>query len=220
MRAPRGYAGYLGLPQVLDTVRPLTPRHEHVWADERLFIVCHQASELWVSQALVELERAAASAGRTAWPDARLALERTAAIVDLLCEHLRQLALLPAAAFLRFRDRLDGLSAADSEQFARLLAGRRNPDVVRMRQHLAPALAAAVHEGAGEEGACGHVECGCALKLEAVMAKLTDWRRLHVETARRLIGDRPGTGGTSGVAYLESRVHEHNHDEHEEEVPA
>ncbi len=47
------YTDYLGLDQILTAQRPLSDAH-----DEMLFIVQHQASEIWLRLAIYELEAA------------------------------------------------------------------------------------------------------------------------------------------------------------------
>src|SRR5580658_9153465 len=49
-RENMSYADYLGLSNLLDCQRPLTEEH-----DETLFIVIHQASELWIKLCLHEI---------------------------------------------------------------------------------------------------------------------------------------------------------------------
>ena len=53
------YGDYLGLDRILSAQAPQSDAH-----DEMLFIVIHQASELWMKLTLHELEAARARAGR------------------------------------------------------------------------------------------------------------------------------------------------------------
>ncbi|MBV9063370.1 MAG: tryptophan 2,3-dioxygenase, partial [Alphaproteobacteria bacterium] len=50
LRDSMSYGDYLNLPQLLSCQRPLTARH-----DELLFVVIHQASELWMKLCLHEI---------------------------------------------------------------------------------------------------------------------------------------------------------------------
>jgi tryptophan 2,3-dioxygenase len=191
---PFSYSSYLQLPTLLDATRPVTSPDEPAgWAAERFFMICHQTSELWLSQVLVDLGEAARLAESGDWSGVQAALHRATAIVELLSSGLRQLRHLPVERFLAFRPALDGVSAAESEQFAAVLRGRRHHDVRRIGARLDPVPAG----------------CGVALALEAYIGAVTAWRRLHVDAARRFIGDRPGTGGSSGVEHLLGRVTAH-----------
>jgi tryptophan 2,3-dioxygenase len=198
MTAP-SYESYLRLDAVLGALDPVTPRaQEAEWIAERFFMVCHLASELWAGQVLAELERAAARAESDEWAAADQSLSRA------LLHHL------PTAEFLRFRDALDGVSAAESRQFGQLLEGRRHTSLRR----LAAAVArhgsgdpVHIHDGDDGDGdGCAEAACRCARGIDRIAQVVRAWRLLHVAVARRLVGDLPGTGGTDGVPWLAQRA--------------
>jgi tryptophan 2,3-dioxygenase len=197
------YTSYLQIPSILSVQRPLTPRaDEDTWAAERFFIVCHQTSELWLSQVFVDMQQAASRAELGDWQGVRVPLERAISMVQLLTAHLAQLTYLPRDCFMRFRIALNGASGADSKQFQELLFGPYHPQLSRIKTSLAQANPAAPHS----PGACDHARCAAAAMLKALIAGIVAWREMHAKVTGYLIGDLPGTGGTEGVAYLLKRI--------------
>ncbi|MGH3186186.1 MAG: tryptophan 2,3-dioxygenase family protein [Streptosporangiaceae bacterium] len=202
------YESYLRLPAILSMQHPLTPRDDRAtWAAERFFIVCHQASELWLAQILVDLREAGDHAELGDWACARTTLERAVSQVGLLGAQLSQLAFLPRDSFMRFRLTLAGASGADSRQFQELLDGPHHPQLRRIRAALdrAPARAGSP---ASDSRSCGHDQCGVAQALDALIAGIVRWRELHADIAGGLIDNLPGTGGTDGVAFLRRQIAE------------
>jgi len=123
MSRPRGYAEYLALEELLATQRPASaeggrsPAH-----DEMLFIITHQAFELWFKQVLWELDAVIAAMGADPVPESALApvvhrLERIVAIQDLLVQQFRVLETMQPLDFLDFRDELIPASGFQSVQF-------------------------------------------------------------------------------------------------------
>jgi len=207
---PTSYASYLRLPNLLAAQDPTTPRDDAgTWVAERFFIVCHQTTELWLSQVLLELDHAARCAEESSdWPGTRTSLMRAASIVLLLTHHLEQLIYLPRDRFLRFRPALEGISGAESEQMRELFVVGlgRHAHVRTIEVSLDQALARAGMRTPHALGACGHDECATAGALGALMEGVTNWRRLHARITRYFIGGRRGTGGTAGADYLDERL--------------
>src|SRR5580692_9727685 len=107
------YSTYLRIDELLDLQHPLTEGAH----DEMLFVVIHQAYELWFKVILHELDRAVVElvAGR---PQAAMApLHRTTRIDELLIAQLRVLETLTPEGFLEFRDPLKPASGLQSGQF-------------------------------------------------------------------------------------------------------
>jgi len=108
------YGGYLKLPELLSLQHLLSDPPVH---DELLFIVVHQAYELWFKQIVFELEsvRDRLFAGDT--ERARHYLTRVHAIERVLIEHIEVLETMSPQDFLAFRDHLAPASGFQSAQF-------------------------------------------------------------------------------------------------------
>src|SRR6202167_3566239 len=107
------YSSYLRIDALLDLQHPLTDGAH----DEMLFVVIHQAYELWFKLILHELDFATAElqAGR---PQGALApLHRTTRVDELLIAQRRVLETLTPEGFLEFRDPLKPASGLQSGQF-------------------------------------------------------------------------------------------------------
>lgn len=107
------YSSYLRIDELLDLQHPLTEGAH----DEMLFVVIHQAFELWFKLILHELDYATAElqAGR---PQGAMApLRRTTRVDELLIAQLRVLETLTPEGFLEFRDPLKPASGLQSGQF-------------------------------------------------------------------------------------------------------
>lgn len=111
------YGSYLKIPELLtlQQLRSDPPVH-----DELLFIVVHQAYELWFKQVLFELE-AARDAMVADRPElARHLLVRVQAIERVLIEHIQVLQTMTPQDFLEFRAVLTPASGFQSAQFREL----------------------------------------------------------------------------------------------------
>lgn len=108
------YGSYLKIPEILSAqvLESDPPVH-----DELLFIITHQAYELWFKQTIFELEsvREAMFAGDT--PAARHLMTRVAAIERVMIEHIGVLETMSPQAFLEFRHNLAPASDFRSVQF-------------------------------------------------------------------------------------------------------
>jgi tryptophan 2,3-dioxygenase len=120
------YGSYLRIPDLLalQQLRSDPPVH-----DEMLFIVVHQAYELWFRQLLFELEsiRDHLFEGRT--DQARHLLTRVRAIERILIEHIEVLETMTPQDFLEFRTVLTPASGFQSAQFREFefLSGLKDP---------------------------------------------------------------------------------------------
>ncbi|HWC31709.1 MAG TPA: tryptophan 2,3-dioxygenase family protein [Actinomycetota bacterium] len=127
------YATYLRIPELLDVQSPIAEPPAH---DELLFIVVHQAFELWFKEMLFELESArdAMFGGETFKP--RHYLERVHAILRILIEQIRVLETMSPQEFLEFRSNLSPASGFQSLQFREIeyVSGLRNPAYVNLAE--------------------------------------------------------------------------------------
>ena len=127
-----GYAGYLALDQILGAQKPLSDEH-----DELLFIIIHQASELWMKLVLHELR---AARDRIRADDLRPAfkmLARVAAIQTQLIQSWSVLSTMTPADYLKFRDRLGHASGFQSHQYREIefFLGNKNPGLLKPHAH-------------------------------------------------------------------------------------
>ncbi|HEY0940983.1 MAG TPA: tryptophan 2,3-dioxygenase family protein [Steroidobacter sp.] len=243
-QSPVTYASYLRLDGLLDQQTPFSDCH-----DEMLFIVIHQASELWLKLCLHELRAARACIVEDQLRSAFKMLSRVAGIQKQLIHSWDVLGTMTPADYLSFRHLLGTSSGFQSQQYRLIefLMGNKSAahverfrDDARAHRTLAQALAEpglydealrALHrhglkipsshlkrdftqpyEPSGEvETAWEEVYRNTERywELYELAEKLVDledrfqlWRYSHLRTVERIIGRKPGTGGTPGVPYL------------------
>ena len=111
------YGEYLKVPELLSLQQPQsTPAHH----DEMLFIIIHQAYELWFKQILHEMECTRNSMKRGKILRAAHTMKRVHAIMELLVKQIHILETMTPAEFLQFRDKLNPASGFQSLQFREL----------------------------------------------------------------------------------------------------
>jgi tryptophan 2,3-dioxygenase len=124
------YGSYLRIPELLDLQSLLSKPPAH---DELLFIVVHQAYELWFRLILFELETVR---DRLFAGDTRRAghlLGRVHAIERILIEHIGVVETMTPQDFLEFRSNLAPASGFQSVQFREIefLSGLKEPGLIR-----------------------------------------------------------------------------------------
>jgi tryptophan 2,3-dioxygenase len=128
---PLYYHDYLQLERLLSAQQPVSAEHGREAHDELLFIVVHQAYELWFKQILHELDSVRAIfTGVVADRDmlrAVVQLQRVATIEGLLLHQVDVLETMTPLDFLDFRDLLVPASGFQSVQF-RLIENRLGVD--------------------------------------------------------------------------------------------
>src|SRR3954451_100030 len=156
------YAAYLLIDDLLELQRPITEGAH----DELLFIVVHQAYELWFKLMLHELARVDAElrAGRPA--GALTSLKRVVATARLLLSELDVLETMGPEGFLEFRDPLAPASGFQSRQFRA---------IERASAALWEAFVAGARAGGGPRGGGGGV------------AALADLYRDHADDPARAV---------------------------------
>ncbi|NIH79000.1 tryptophan 2,3-dioxygenase [Amycolatopsis viridis] len=220
------YTSYLALDEVLGAQRPRSAEH-----DEMLFIVIHQVYELWFKQMLHELAylQDKLAAGDT--PHATRTLRRVLTILKVVVAQIDVLETMTPTQFTSFRTRLDAASGFQSAQFRELeaLLGRRDPGAFEhypegsaARERIAAAMArpSLYDSFLAYLSAHGYDVTGDQRKLllsvyaddagPATVAEhlvdldegVQEWRYRHVKMVERTIGDKTGTGGSSGAKYL------------------
>jgi len=131
------YGDYLCLDRLLAAQEPVSASH-----DELLFIVLHQATELWFKVMLHELDAARASLAADAPQPAFKMLSRVARIQSQLIQsQLIQswdvLSTLTPADYLAFRDRLGQASGLQSHQYrlVEFAMGNKQVAILRLFAH-------------------------------------------------------------------------------------
>jgi len=201
------YARYLLIDDLLQLQRPLTEGAH----DEMLFIIVHQAYELWFKLIIHELQQARDELGAGRPQAALPPLERVIATERVLMEQLAVLETMGPEGFMEFRDPLAPASGFQSTQFR---------DIERISgKELWPAFCAAGRAQGFEfprdlaDLYKDHRDDPARAALHAVAERLVDhdegiarWRFSHVMMAARENGSRAGTGGSRGVEYLRTTL--------------
>jgi len=225
------YSTYLKLDELLALQQPRSSGPEH---DEMLFIVIHQVYELWFKQLLHELDRARLLLAQDESHRAQHTLKRILTILKVMVAQLDILETMTPLEFLSFRERLEAASGFQSDQFRQIefLLGvkseraiRRFPEGSRARASLErryhePTLwDAFLHYLSREKYQIQDLphtlitiyrndpkNAELCERLVDLDEGVQEWRYRHVKMVERTIGARPGTGGSTGAAYLRETV--------------
>ncbi|MCP1123939.1 tryptophan 2,3-dioxygenase [Bacillus sp. 3103sda1] len=123
------YGEYLQLDSLLSSQKRLSDHH-----DEMLFIVIHQASELWMKLILHELEAANESIKNEKLAPAFKMLARVSKIQSQIIQSWDILATLTPAEYIEFRDSLGQASGFQSYQYRMIefALGYKTPHVLKI----------------------------------------------------------------------------------------
>ncbi|MDC1352480.1 tryptophan 2,3-dioxygenase, partial [Oceanospirillaceae bacterium] len=126
------YGQYLGLESLLEQQNPLSEAH-----DEMLFIVIHQASELWMKLCLHEAHGAARLIAQDDLRPAFKMLTRVARIQQQMVNAWEVLVTMTPADYASFRDSLGQSSGFQSFQYRELefLLGNKNSALIEAHRH-------------------------------------------------------------------------------------
>ena len=127
---PQYYGDYLGIERLLELQKPLSLREGKLIAhDEMLFIIIHQAYELWFKQILHEItackEVLSKPEADDDGPDMNVVVHRLDRVVEiwkLLNHQVDVLETMTPLDFLEFRELLHGASGFQSKQFRQIEA--------------------------------------------------------------------------------------------------
>ncbi len=241
-RSDLTYNEYLKVPELLSLQVPQSAPAHH---DELLFIVIHQAYELWFKLILHEIGSVMEHMGNAETLRARHHAARCVEILRLLVSQIHILETMTPADFLAFREHLNPASGFQSLQFREIefVAGLKDerylsffahkPDVhSRLKARLAePDLRGRYLEMLKRLGFDVPIQCTNDDEKKRIIAALLPvyrnpkdhlplyllseslvdfdaqlglWREHHVRVVERIIGFKRGTGGSSGVEYLQS----------------
>ncbi len=140
------YGSYLQLGRILEAQAPMSGAH-----DELLFIVMHQASELWMKLCLHELEGARRQIRDDDLEPAFKMLSRVARVQAQMIQSWEVLATMTPADYAKFRDSLGPSSGFQSHQYRlfEFLLGAKNAALIAVHNGDPEAharLTAALHE--------------------------------------------------------------------------
>lgn len=242
------YGEYLHLPQILTAQHRLSDQH-----DEMLFIIIHQASELWLKLAGFEVEAAIRNVKNDDFRHAFKVFARVKLILTQLTQSWAILSTMTPVDYLKFRDTLGPASGFQSYTYRKLefLLGNKNKRLVEVHRHdpeiydelsqllREPSLYDVVLRKLSQTGfaideqklnrdfslpyepndsvqAAWHAiyrDPEKYFELYELAEKLVDiedafqnWRFKHMYTVQRIIGNRRGTGGSSGVPFLKKAI--------------
>ena len=242
------YGEYLHLPQILTAQHRLSDQH-----DEMLFIIIHQASELWLKLAGFEVEAAIRNVKNDDFRHAFKVFARVKLILTQLTQSWAILSTMTPVDYLKFRDTLGPASGFQSCTYRKLefLLGNKNKRLVEVHRHdpeaygelsrllREPSLYDVVLRKLSQIGFAideqklnrdfslpyepnDSVQAAwyaiysdpdkyfelyeLAEKLVDIEDAFQNWRFKHMYTVQRIIGNRRGTGGSSGVPFLKKAI--------------
>ena len=223
------YGSYLALDEVLSLQRPRSlPEHP----DELLFIIVHQASELWFKAILHEFDHLAGVMGKRDLGFSLWHMQRINALMRIVSAQLSALETLPPQHFAQFRGYLGSSSGSQSIQFRAIEAasGLRDPHFMQALQEHGPIpplvqryldrqtlqdsyLQLLASEGVTLESLyTGPGPSMLFFLAEALLEYeqlFATWRFQHVQLVERIIGPNTGgTGGTLGARYLQRTINQ------------
>lgn len=232
------YGDYLKVSEITNLQNRVSNPPHH---DELLFIIIHQAYELWFKIVLAEIERSISFLERDESLEARHYMDRVVQIFKILVPQIHILETMRPIEFLEFRDGINPASGFQSLQFREIefLSGLKDERFFRFFQSDAKMLAQLqkrmqqkdlqmafaehlknkkltidlssenillalrnIYENP-EETLSLYLLCETLLEFDEYLSL---FRFHHVQVVERMIGEKMGTGGSSGVEYLRATV--------------
>ncbi|NUT36875.1 MAG: tryptophan 2,3-dioxygenase [Hamadaea sp.] len=203
---------------------------------EYSFIVTTQVMELLFALIRHEWENARTLLDADDVRGATRALRRSIGAQDVLIESWRMLATLTPAEFNAFRDSFGEASGFQSYGYRHLefLLGNKRPGMVCPHAQM-PSVVADLEKQLAEpslyDAAIGVLRrrglpdepleawravytgqdhpdlADLAETLMEIAERVIRWRQLHLTAVWRVMGDKPGSGGSAGASWLEKTVH-------------
>jgi tryptophan 2,3-dioxygenase len=222
----RTYGEILRLDQLLEMQERVSEA-----PDTLFFITIHQIYELWFKVILHELEGARERMFSNDLRRARYHLRRVISAERVLVEQVDTLETINAPNFLAIRNALGSTSGFQSAQFREIefISGLKDPayldsvvvqpsERARLERRLREPTLGDAFQAVLERRGCPDLvgmtrdDAGDTELLDLVDALLGHdegfslWRARHVHMVERQIGSKRGTGGSSGVPYLQSTL--------------
>ena len=204
---PLSYVSYLKVDELLALQEPKSEGPEH---DELLFIIIHQTYELWFKQMLHELARVRRLLREGNLHPSLGTLRRVRTIMKTLVGQVDILETMTPLEFNAFRARLESSSGFQSYQFREFEAVFARPgiwdDVLALLESHGCLVGADIEESLLS---VYRTRPDVSLLLEELVdidEGLQEWRYRHVKMVERTIGNKQGTGGSSGSGYLKSTL--------------
>nr|WP_263327631.1 tryptophan 2,3-dioxygenase [Neobacillus sp. Marseille-Q6967] len=245
------YGDYLHLDKILASQHRVSDHH-----DEMLFIIIHQASELWMKLIIHELSAAIEYIRQNDLEPSFKTLSRVSRIQQQLIQSWTVLSTLTPSEYLEFRGKLGQSSGFQSYQnrliefalgnknihtlavyqhqtelYEKMLKALQKPSIYDAAIHALVARGIHVDQEVLDRDLSKKYEPNQSVEeawlkvyrnvdqywdLYELAEKLVDighqqqiWRYHHMSTVERIIGHKPGTGGSSGVTYLKKVLDQH-----------
>jgi tryptophan 2,3-dioxygenase len=226
------YSSYLHLDQLLALQVPRSQPPEH---DEMIFIISHQAYELWFKLQLHELGKIKEDFRGNHLYGAIATFKRARTIMKVMVEQVDILETMTPMSFNSFRDRLETASGFQSSQFREFefLLGYKRADLLKyqtagtpaydrlLRRLDEPSIYDCFYDFLEQRGVTIPRELRqrdprlptVSPDLEILFELMTDfdegfqeWRYRHIKLVERTIGSKKGTGGSLGVEFLKQSL--------------
>ncbi|MFT6897696.1 MAG: tryptophan 2,3-dioxygenase [Paraglaciecola sp.] len=242
------YGDYLCLEKILSAQQLQSDQH-----DEMLFVIIHQASELWLKLAGHELGSAISHIKEGNFGHAFKDISRVKQIIRQLTQSWDILSTLTPADYLKFRDDLGHSSGFQSYGYRKIefLLGNKNASLLKVHESngsvhselksvleqpsLYDEVITALHnKGLNIDNDVLTRDVSLpyqsndsvvnawltiyqnpdqyfkyyelAEKLVDIEDTIQQWRFKHMSTVKRIIGNKAGTGGSSGVEFLKKAL--------------
>jgi len=242
------YGDYLCLEKILSAQQPQSEQH-----DEMLFVIIHQASELWLKLAGHELSAAMRNVKEGNFGHAFKVISRVKQIVRQLTQSWDILSTLTPVDYLKFRDDLGHSSGFQSYGYRKIefLLGNKNASLIEVHKSNEPVYSEMKHileqpslydeviialhnKGLNIDADVLNRDVTLpyqsndsvlnawltvyqnsdqyfefyelAEKLVDIEDTIQQWRFKHMSTVKRIIGNKAGTGGSSGVNFLKKAL--------------
>ena len=196
-RRQLSYGEYLALGELLELQRLVSKPRQH---DEVLFLIAHQAYELWFKLMLNELETAISHMLADDLAEATRLIRRVVPVQRVLIDQLEVLETIKPTDFLKFRSILHPASGFQSLQFRELefISGQKDERYLKLhsenesdyeqllKRYEAPTLWDGFRTVLEERGfdvgrkAKGSEEANFELEVEASLKIFTEGKYLHV----------------------------------------